>query len=161
MANYNIIKEMCKEKNISLQQLAKEIGITEAGLHQIFKNKTTRVKTLESIANVLRVPINVFFHPEEYYEGKSFSMAEDDWYQFLIVFDDFWTVCTHISQSPDSPLVTILGAETFNCTEYEHIHGLGALVGQKTYFRPPGKYCEFEVNKSSIVLIQKLHKVGL
>ena len=61
MANYILIKELCKKKGVTLKQLAETIGFSETGLLKIIKEETTKVKTLEDIARALRVPVSEFF----------------------------------------------------------------------------------------------------
>lgn len=61
MANYQLIRDICKEKGFSLKQLAEAIGITEPGLQKLLRTKSTKISTLESIAQQLEVPINQFF----------------------------------------------------------------------------------------------------
>ena len=59
--NLKIIRDLAKEKNILLKDLASEIGITNAGLQRMLTENTTKIETLEKIASFFKVPINVFF----------------------------------------------------------------------------------------------------
>ena len=61
MANLQIIRELSREKKISLKELAGIVGITEQGLQKIIRDNSTKVDTMESIAKALQVPISVFF----------------------------------------------------------------------------------------------------
>ena len=62
MANLTLIRELCKERKISLRQLGKEIGInTPQGIQRIIKQNSTTIDRLEKIANILEVPIWMFF----------------------------------------------------------------------------------------------------
>ncbi|MGM9759299.1 MAG: helix-turn-helix domain-containing protein [Parabacteroides sp.] len=61
MANLLRIKEIAKEKNISLESLAKEAGITPQALHKLIRENSTRIDTLETIANILNVSVTRFF----------------------------------------------------------------------------------------------------
>lgn len=65
MANLLIIKDLLKERNISIRDFSKEIGITEQGLQKLIRENSTKVETLELIANKLKVSISTFFeeHP--------------------------------------------------------------------------------------------------
>ena len=56
-----IVEKKLKEKEISILTLCKKIGITQQGYYSIFKNKSLKIKTLQSIAEVLEVPIIIFF----------------------------------------------------------------------------------------------------
>lgn len=59
--NLLIIKEIARKKNISLVELAKRIGMTNPALHKMISENSTKVDTLEKIAEVLEVPITFFF----------------------------------------------------------------------------------------------------
>lgn len=61
MANLQKIRDIAKERRISLRDLASQIGVTEAGVYRIIKENSTRVDTLEAIAKSLQVPVAVFF----------------------------------------------------------------------------------------------------
>lgn len=61
MAKLEIIKELAKQKNLTLDYIAKESGITSQGLYKMIRENSTRVDTLEKIAEVLDVPISCFF----------------------------------------------------------------------------------------------------
>jgi len=59
--NFNKIREYCEEKKITIAVLASQIGISEPGLYQVFRNKSMKVDVLEKIAEALNVPIWSFF----------------------------------------------------------------------------------------------------
>ncbi len=62
MANLSIIRELCREKNISLIQLGKEIGITTPqGVQRMINENSTTIDRLEKIAKILNVPVWQFF----------------------------------------------------------------------------------------------------
>lgn len=61
MANLSVIKELCSERSISLKTLASRVNISEMGLQRIIKTNSTSIRTIEKIADVLEVPISVFF----------------------------------------------------------------------------------------------------
>jgi transcriptional regulator with XRE-family HTH domain len=56
------IKEICKEKGITLQELARKLGINYQSVHAIMTGNPT-VETLQKIAAVLGVPITELFEP--------------------------------------------------------------------------------------------------
>lgn len=62
MANFKLIRDISKEKGISIRLIANEIGIKEESLHHIIKNGSTNTTTLENIARVLGVPVGIFFN---------------------------------------------------------------------------------------------------
>lgn len=61
MANLLKIRQIAKEKGITLISLCKSIGISEQGLQLILRKNVTSTDTLEKIANYLCVPVAVFF----------------------------------------------------------------------------------------------------
>jgi DNA-binding Xre family transcriptional regulator len=61
MANLLIIRDLSSDKKITLRDLANSINISEDGLQKIIKNGRTNTDTLEKIAEVLNVPVGVFF----------------------------------------------------------------------------------------------------
>ncbi len=65
MANLQIIRDLAKDNNVSLKELAIAIGITESGLQNILRNNSTSIETLEKVAKYFAVPISMFFEPDE------------------------------------------------------------------------------------------------
>lgn len=63
MANLSIIRELCKSNNISLKDLAEKISMSENGLQRILKTNSTKIETIEKIADVLGVDVMDFFQP--------------------------------------------------------------------------------------------------
>lgn len=61
MANLLKIKELARVRNISLKQLAEDVGISEQALHQLMRKNTTAIATLEAIATKLEVSPSTFF----------------------------------------------------------------------------------------------------
>lgn len=58
---YNKIEEIRKEKNISKTEFYKAIGMSTTGFLQMVENNSMKITTLEKIAEVLNVPISIFF----------------------------------------------------------------------------------------------------
>lgn len=61
MANLQKIKSILKEKGLTIRYLAGELGISEQGLQKLIRENSTKIETLEAIANILEVSISVFF----------------------------------------------------------------------------------------------------
>lgn len=61
MVKLHVLRKLCKEKKIQLKELADAIDISENGLQKMINNNTTKIETLEKIANYLDVPIAYFF----------------------------------------------------------------------------------------------------
>ncbi len=59
--NYDEIKILCDKQRVPIKELAAKCGITEAGLHQMLRNQSMRIDILEKIAEVLSVPVSIFF----------------------------------------------------------------------------------------------------
>lgn len=61
MANLIIIRKICSEQKITLKEFAARIDMTEHGLQRILKSNSTKIETLERIAQELNIPISSFF----------------------------------------------------------------------------------------------------
>jgi transcriptional regulator with XRE-family HTH domain len=70
--NYNEIKMLCERRRIPIKEVAAKCGITEAGLHQMIRNKSMKIDVLEKVAEVLEVPVSIFF------EGENRPNMQDD-----------------------------------------------------------------------------------
>jgi transcriptional regulator with XRE-family HTH domain len=55
--DYNILKDLIKQKNIRLADMAEFVGMSETGLWKAFKNNSLRVRDLEAIAKRLNMSI--------------------------------------------------------------------------------------------------------
>ncbi|MEG0032963.1 MAG: helix-turn-helix transcriptional regulator, partial [Mucinivorans sp.] len=60
-----IVKDLCKRKEITQKSLADQLGITAIGLNQILRKGNPNLQTLERIADALGVPITDLFEREE------------------------------------------------------------------------------------------------
>lgn len=61
MANLQLIKDIAERKNIPLATIASELGITPQALSKLMRNNSTKIDTLEKIAQILKVSVTVFF----------------------------------------------------------------------------------------------------
>lgn len=61
MANFQIIRDLCRERGISLLELGKKVGKSDSQIHNILRNNSTSLETLEQFAKVLNVPASTFF----------------------------------------------------------------------------------------------------
>lgn len=61
MANLRIIKDLLREKNITIRDFARDMDMTEQGLQRLIRENSTKVETLEAIASKLNVSISLFF----------------------------------------------------------------------------------------------------
>ena len=71
MANLQIIRDIAKERQISIRKLANDVGISDVALHTLIKNGSTNTTTLEKIAQILDVSVGVFF------EGNTEQLPEN------------------------------------------------------------------------------------
>lgn len=55
------IKKILKQKQINVDFLATNIGMTKQNIYNIFKKNTITVATLEKISNFLGIPVSYFF----------------------------------------------------------------------------------------------------
>lgn len=65
MLNLGKIKQLARKKGISLVELSVQLGMSKQSLFKIIRENTTKISTLEQIANYFGVPINYFFDDYE------------------------------------------------------------------------------------------------
>lgn len=61
MADLSIIKYILKERGIRIKDFCEQIGITEQGFAKIVRSNSTKIETLELIADKLGIPVSMFF----------------------------------------------------------------------------------------------------
>lgn len=61
MANFKLIKDIARDKGITIRKIAEEAGFNEASIHHLIKTGSTSTSTLEVIARVLGVSAGLFF----------------------------------------------------------------------------------------------------
>lgn len=59
--NLSVIKTLCNQKNITLKEFCKQIGVTDTGLSHAIRNNRTTSDFLEKAANYFGVSVGVFF----------------------------------------------------------------------------------------------------
>lgn len=62
MPKLHIILDILHERNISIQEFCKEINLSVSGFKRIIDRNSTRLQTLELIAQTLNCPMSVFFN---------------------------------------------------------------------------------------------------
>ena len=62
MPNLQKVKDIAEAQGISIRALADAIGVKENQIHVMVRTNSTKIETLEKIANILHVPIAVFFN---------------------------------------------------------------------------------------------------
>ena len=55
------VKEICREKGITILQLSEKIGMMQPSLSRIINGSNTTTETLQKIADALEVPIYELF----------------------------------------------------------------------------------------------------
>lgn len=65
MANLQKIKIIAKERGIAINELAEQLGITPQAVHLMVRENSTKTDTLERVAQILQVPVTVFFEEEK------------------------------------------------------------------------------------------------
>ena len=58
------VKEVCKEKGVTLAEVASKIGVAQAGLSKMLGGNPT-IGTLEKIADALGVPVTELFEKSD------------------------------------------------------------------------------------------------
>ncbi len=83
MVNLQKIKELAELRELSIRELADKVGLKENQIHVMCRTNSTKIDTLEKIADVLCVPISYFFEEritEEYHVpggvGKNLGKVE-------------------------------------------------------------------------------------
>ncbi len=61
MANLQLIKVLARRKDISIKELADDLGITQQAMSLMMRTGSTKIDTLERIAEKLGVSPSVFF----------------------------------------------------------------------------------------------------
>ncbi|MCM1140497.1 MAG: helix-turn-helix domain-containing protein [Muribaculum sp.] len=61
MAQLQHIKSIAQARQITIEQLAEQVGVKSQAIHLMVRTGSTRVETLEKIAEVLNVPCKIFF----------------------------------------------------------------------------------------------------
>lgn len=61
MANLQRIKDILKEKGLTIRFLAEKLEMSEQGLQKLIRGNSTKIETLESISRILKVSIIEFF----------------------------------------------------------------------------------------------------
>lgn len=61
MANLQKIKDIAEKKKISIRELADKVGLKENQIHVMCRTNSTKIDTLEKIANELGVSVSYFF----------------------------------------------------------------------------------------------------
>ncbi len=74
MSTSNLIKELCKEKNISISELARRIGQTPQNFGKKLKRETVSTEELMQIADVLGVTFEQSYILES---GEKLTISND------------------------------------------------------------------------------------
>jgi transcriptional regulator with XRE-family HTH domain len=121
MANLSIIRDISKSKNIPFNELSTRVGITPHGLQRIIKSNSTKVETLEKIADALQVDITVFFGssnnfleiaPTDLFKNEALKFIAhriESYYEKLNLYRDvfIWKVLESVNQSASSKTLNI------------------------------------------------------
>ena len=61
----NRIKKLIDDNNLTIRGVAEKIGISEPGIHNMFRSQDMKVSTLQKIADFFEVPITYFFDDDD------------------------------------------------------------------------------------------------
>jgi transcriptional regulator with XRE-family HTH domain len=78
MKNLLIIRDLAKSRKMTIRELSSRIDLTESAVHKIIKDGKTKMKTLEAIAKVLEVPVQMLL------EGNEINMVKEDIEQYQL-----------------------------------------------------------------------------
>ena len=76
MANLQKIKVLAKERGTTINDLAKQLGMTPQAIHLMVRENSTKTDTLERIARMFEVPISIFF--DETMDGGKIQNADTE-----------------------------------------------------------------------------------
>lgn len=80
MANLQRIKDLAEKKEISIRDLAERVGVRENQIHVMCRTNSTKIDTLERIAQILDVHVSEFFDdapaPPHSIEGNNNQLNE-------------------------------------------------------------------------------------
>lgn len=91
------IKEICKEKNLSILAVAEKVGITRESLSRIISGTNTSIDTLEKISTALGVDITELFE----HSSSDFTAFINDT-GTLHYFANFESLKSYIQQREDN-----------------------------------------------------------
>jgi transcriptional regulator with XRE-family HTH domain len=60
MLYVNRIKELIDNNNLTIKGFAEKIGVSEPGIHNMFRQNDMKISTLQKIADYFHVPITYF-----------------------------------------------------------------------------------------------------
>lgn len=75
MLNMLKVKELCSEKKIPMIRVAEQLGLTQQSMSKMLRENSTKISTLEKIAEILGVPVGYFFDD---YDKKKKDKGSDD-----------------------------------------------------------------------------------
>lgn len=85
MLNLSKIKPLLRQRGMTAQQVAKELGITVQALCKMTRENTTKISTLEQIAKLLDVPVSYFFDEEIATEEKTEPLTPQEQTELAIL----------------------------------------------------------------------------
>ncbi|MBD5372766.1 MAG: helix-turn-helix domain-containing protein [Bacteroides sp.] len=81
MANLQKIKVLAKKRGTTINDLAKQLGMTPQAIHLMVRENSTKTDTLERIARMFEVPISIFF--DETMDGGKIQNAGTENHQSI------------------------------------------------------------------------------
>lgn len=77
------IKFLCERQGIGIKQLAVATGMSEPNLHRCIRLNKIQANDLEKVANVLKVPMEIFFDDSVSGVSEKSTTPEGDEIRFL------------------------------------------------------------------------------
>lgn len=78
MLNLQKIKVLAKQKGIAQTEIAKQLGMSSQAFSKILRENSTKVSTLERIAEILDVPVTTFFDEVSHVNTVSINTGVQD-----------------------------------------------------------------------------------
>lgn len=140
MLKLNILLSILEQRNTSIQEFSRQIGISAQTIRRIVKNNSTRIQTLERIANGLNLPITTFF-------GSGTQQ--------------------YIQTKPHIPVAAQAGtlgsySQAFHSNECDHFHIIPGFANYDFTITVQGNSMQPEYNEGDVVacrFINNLHEV--
>lgn len=79
MYKLHLIRDLCRQKNMTLNELSEKVGITPSGLQNILSKNSTTQKRIEKIAQVLGVDVTVFLEASKNHTRNTISEPQENY----------------------------------------------------------------------------------
>lgn len=111
MVNLSIIRDLCKQKSITLKTLADDLNISQTGLSGMLKNNSTTLETLEKISKYFGVSVGVFYGEKDITPLKklvsdAFKRDFDDVINYWVFIEQNEKILLQITEMDNSTVIS-------------------------------------------------------